>query len=108
MGFEFVGSGWMDGMRTAIFEQEFEHTTDSNRPADQRDRLQVPSYQWRTTRTVVQRLEIPLDRPILYHMTQWEVDEAGKRTLTIDFRTAEYRLLPADAHIGPFSAGDGN
>ena len=26
-GFEFVGSGWVDGMRTAIFQEELEHTT---------------------------------------------------------------------------------
>ena len=108
MGFEFVGSGWVDGLRTAIFEQELEHTADLNRPADQRDRLQIPSYQWRTTRTVVQRLEIPLDRPILYRTTQWEMDETGERSLTLDFRAVEYRLLPADTQIGPFTTGDGS
>ena len=84
-----------------------EGTTTSD-SADQRDRLQIPSYQWRTTRTVVQRLEIPLDRPILYRTTQWEMDEAGERTLTLDFRAVEYRLLPADTQIGPFTTGDGS
>ena len=106
-GFEFVGSGWVDGMRTAIFQEELEHTTSSNRPSDQRERMQVPSYRWYTTRTVVQRLEFPLDKPVLYRMTQWEMDEAGERTLTHDLRIVEYRLLPADTQIGPF-ADDGN
>ncbi len=59
-----------------------------------------------TTWTTVQRLEFPLDKPILYRMTQWEVDEAGKSTLTLDFRTVEYRLLPADTQVGPFFTGD--
>ena len=101
-GFEFVGTGWLNGMRTAILEEELERTTSSNRPADQRERMQIPSYQWYTTRTTAQRLEFPLDKPILFRMTQWEMDEAGKRTLTHDFRTLEYKLLPADTQIGPF------
>ena len=69
--------------------------------------MQVPSYRWYTTRTVVQRLEFPLDKPVLYRMTQWEMYEAGERTLTHDLRIVEYRLLPADTQIGPF-ADDGN
>ena len=37
-----------------------------------------------------------LDRPILYRTTQWEMDEAGERTLTLDFR-ARLELLTGDA-----------
>ena len=97
-----MSSGWVDGMRTAIFEEESEHTTSSNQPADQRERMQIPSYQWYTTRITVQRLELPLDKPILFRSSEWEVAETGRKTLTFDIRIVEYKLLPADAQIGPF------
>ena len=52
--------------------------------------------------TVIRGYEYVIDSPLLYRNTEWTTGENGLRRLTGDYRIVEYRLLPADALIGPF------
>ncbi len=98
--FSRVGSGSLDGRKSAIFEMQ--STTTSNFTPEQIREMHIPKDQLPPQRVHILKREFIEEKPLLWWSTSWEVDDAGERTLLEGHRIVEYRLLPANTQIGPF------
>lgn len=102
-GYELVGTGRWYGRPSAIYESETTYTINVGHfSASQKESMGLAPDQKSINQTVIRGYEYVVDSPLLYRNTEWTTGENGLRRLTGDYRIVEYRLLPADARIGPF------
>ena len=102
-GYEPVGAGRWYGQPTAIYENETTYSINVGHfSASLKESMGLAPDQKSIKQTVIRGYEFVVDSPLLYRNTEWTIGEDGGRKLSGDFRIVEYRLLPADARIGPF------